>query len=186
MHLSEIASRTPDKVALVMSDGTGTVTYAELDDRSRRVAGLLRAHGVRPRDHVALVMGNRPEFLEVAWGAQRAGTYWTPVNWHLTEDEAAYVVDDCGARVLFASEATGDLAARIVARSPGLEAAYVAGDERPGLRSYGSARDSASAGEVGDEVEGSYFFYSSGTTGTPKGIKPKHEFPPFGTGLTID
>src|SRR5215218_880740 len=133
MHLSEIASRTPNKAALVMSDGTGTVTYAELDDRSRRVAGLLRAHGVRPRDHVALVMGNGPEFFEVAWGAQRAGTYWTPVNWHLTEDEAAFVVRDSGARVLFASAATADLAARIAARVPAVEVTYVAGGAGNGL-----------------------------------------------------
>src|SRR5215218_5127948 len=127
MHLSEIASRTPDKAALVMSDGTGTVTYAELDDRSRRVAGLLRAHGVRPRDHVALVMGNRPEFLEVAWGAQRAGAYWTPVNWHLTEDEAAHVVGDCEARVLFAAEPTAELASSIAGRTPVVTASYTAG-----------------------------------------------------------
>jgi long-chain acyl-CoA synthetase len=186
MHLSETARRAPDKPAVVMSDGSRSTTYAELDERSRRVATLLRRHGVRQADHVAVLMDNVPEFLEVAWGCQRAGSLWTPVNWHLTEDEAAYVVGDCGARVLFASEGTADLASRIVARTPGLEAAYVAGEERPGLLSYGSARDSASTGEVGDEVEGSYFFYSSGTTGTPKGIKPKHEFPPFGTGLTID
>jgi long-chain acyl-CoA synthetase len=186
VHLSEIASRTPDKVAVVMSDGSGTVTYAELDERSRRVAALLRAHGVRSRDHAALVMGNRPEFLEVAWGAQRAGTYWTPVNWHLTEDEAAYVVDDCGARVLFASEETGDLAARIAARTPALEATYVAGNPREGLQDYAEALAGASAEAVADETEGIYFFYSSGTTGRPKGIRQNHAFPPFGTGLTID
>src|SRR5215203_5080517 len=186
MHLSETAGRTPDRPAVVMSDGSRTTTYAEMDERSRRVAALLHGHGVRQGDHVALVMDNVPEFLEVAWGAQRAGTLWTPVNWHLTEDEAAYVVGDCGARVLFASEDTADLASRIVARTPALEAAYVAGDERTGLRSYATARDSVPSSEAGVEVEGSYFFYASGTTGKPKGIKPTHAFPPFGTGLTID
>jgi acyl-CoA synthetase (AMP-forming)/AMP-acid ligase II len=186
MHLSEIAGRTPDKPAVVMSDGSRSMTYTELDERSRRVAGLLRGHGVRATDHVALVMDNVPEFLEVAWGAQRAGALWTPVNWHLTEEEAAYVVGDCGARILFASDATGDLAARIAARTPALEATYVAGGEPPGTQDYAVARDAAPAGTGEDEVEGSYFFYSSGTTGTPKGIKPKHAFPPFGTGLTID
>src|SRR5215207_1639505 len=141
MHLSEIARRTPDKPAVVMSDGSRGMTFAELDRRSLQVEALLHQHGIGAKDHVALVMDNGPEFLEVAWGAQRAGTLWTPVNWHLTEDEAAYVVGDCGARVLFASEDTADLASRIVARTPALEAAYVAGDERTGLRSYATARD---------------------------------------------
>ena len=186
MHLSEIARRTPDKPAVVMSDGSRGMTFAELDRRSLQVEALLHQHGIGAKDHVALVMDNGPEFLEVAWGAQRAGTLWTPVNWHLTEDEAAYVVSDCGARVLFATEATGDLAARIVGRSPGVEAAYVAGESREGLVDYVAARDAAPAAQSADEVEGTYFFYSSGTTGTPKGIRPNHAFPPFGTGLAIE
>jgi acyl-coenzyme A synthetase/AMP-(fatty) acid ligase len=95
VHLSEIA-RTPDKPAIVMAGSGRVVTYAELDRRSRQVAALIRARGLGPKDHVALLMDNSPEFLEVAWGAQRAGLYWTPVNWHLTA-EAAYVVHDCGA-----------------------------------------------------------------------------------------
>jgi acyl-CoA synthetase (AMP-forming)/AMP-acid ligase II len=169
-----------------MSDGSRVMTFAELDRRSLQVEALLREHGVGAKEHVALVMDNRPEFLEVAWGAQRSGTLWTPVNWHLTEDEAAYVVSDCGARVLFATEATGDLAARIAERVPGVEAAYVAGEPRGGLADYAAVRDAAPAAEPADEVEGTYFFYSSGTTGTPKGIRPNHACPPFGTGLNIE
>jgi len=61
--------------------------------------------GLRAQDHVALLMDNSPDFLAVAWGAQRSGLYWTPVNWHLTE-RGRYVVDDCGARMLFASAHT--------------------------------------------------------------------------------
>jgi acyl-CoA synthetase (AMP-forming)/AMP-acid ligase II len=186
VHLPELARRTPDKPAVVTSDGSRTLTYAELDRRSRQVASLLRSHGVGPRDHVALVMDNRPEFLEVAWGAQRTGTYWTPVNWHLTEREAAFVVEDCGARVLFAAGPTAELAGRIAARAPAVRAAYSAGATAPGVADYAAARDAAPAEQPGGEVEGTYFFYSSGTTGTPKGIKPDHAFPPFGTGLPID
>jgi non-ribosomal peptide synthetase component F len=62
MHLGEIAARTPAKAAIVMTDGSPGRSYAELDRRSRQVANLLRAHGVGPKDHVALLMDNSPEF----------------------------------------------------------------------------------------------------------------------------
>lgn len=186
MHLSEIADRTPDKPAIVMADGSRSVTFAELDRRSRQVAALVRARGLGAGDHVALAMGNRPEFLEAAWGAQRAGLYWTPVNWHLTADEASYVVDDCGAQVLFAAAETAELAAAIVRRSPALGSAFTVGGARDGLADYAESLDGLATDPAPDEVEGTYFFYSSGTTGRPKGIKPAHAFPPFGTGLRID
>jgi acyl-CoA synthetase (AMP-forming)/AMP-acid ligase II len=186
MHLTRIAERTPDKPAVVMADGSRTVTYAELDRRSRQVAGLLRARGLGVRDHVAILMGNRPEFLEVAWGAQRCGLYWTPVNWHLTAEEASYVVADCGARALFAAPETAELAAAVVSHCPEVESAFTVGGARDGLADYARALDAVSAEPAPEEVEGSYFFYSAGTTGRPKGIKPGHAFPPFGTGRPID
>src|ERR1700723_2137669 len=78
--------------------------------------------------HVAIMLANRPEYFEIAWGAQRAGTYWTPVNWHLTADEAAYIVADSGATVLFASPETAEVAARM----PGVTV-FVTGGERQDL-----------------------------------------------------
>lgn len=188
MHLSEIARRAPEKPAIVMADGSRTVTFGELDRRSLQVAGLLRRHGLRPRDHAALLMENRPEFLEVAWGAQRSGLYWTATNWHLTEDEAGYVVRDCEARVLFASGRTAGAAARIAQRTPELAATVVVegAEGREELTDYATALAGTPAEPAPDEVEGMYFFYSSGTTGTPKGIRREHAFPPFGTGLGLD
>jgi long-chain acyl-CoA synthetase len=88
MHLSELAARHPDKPAVIMADGSRAVTFAELDRHSCRVSRLLARLGVGPGDHVAVLMANRLEYFGVAWGAQRRGTYWTPVNWHLTAGEA--------------------------------------------------------------------------------------------------
>jgi long-chain acyl-CoA synthetase len=188
MHLSQLAAGMPDKPAVIMADGSATVTYAELDARSRQVSRLLAEHGVGPGDHVAVFMANRPEYFEIAWGAQRRGTYWTPVNWHLTGEEASYIVADCGARVLFASPETAAVAAKIAAEVPGLTV-FTAGagqDGESGVASYETANAALPAVPLPDEVEGSYFFYSSGTTGRPKGIKRPNTFPPFGTGIGLE
>jgi long-chain acyl-CoA synthetase len=185
-----IADVPPGKPAVIMADGSGLVTYGELEARSRQVARLLARLGVGAADHVAIMLANRPEYFEIAWGAQRAGTYWTPVNWHLTAQEAAYIVADSGATVLFASPETAEVAARM----PGVTV-FVTGGERPdlpGVTSYEAAIAGFSAEPIepgsdeGAEVEGSTVFYSSGTTGRPKGIMRTAEFPPFGTGVPLD
>src|SRR3984957_2293539 len=185
MHLSELAARQPDKPAVIMADGSQAVTFAELDRDSCRVSRLLAELGVGPGDHVAVLMANRLEYFAVAWGAQRRGTYWTPVNWHLNADEAGYIVEDCGATVLFASPETADVAARIAARLPGLTV-FVSGTGHPGLRRYEDAIAAQPPGRLPDEVEGMYFLYSSGTTGRPKGVLRESAFAPFGTGNNLE
>jgi long-chain acyl-CoA synthetase len=179
-----IADVPPGKTAVVMADGSELVTYGELEARSRQVARLLGSLGLQAGDHIAVMLANRPEYFEIAWGAQRAGTFWTPVNWHLTAEEAAYIVADCGASVLFASPETAAVAARL----PGVRV-FVTGGERPdlaGVASYEAAIAGLPAEPIDAEVEGSTVFYSSGTTGRPKGIRRAAEFPPFGTGVGLD
>ncbi len=94
------------------------LTYAELDRRSRRLAHLLHAAGLRPGDHMAIFMENHLRYLEVVWAAFRSGLYITAINRFLTADEAAYVVDDCGAKALIASAALADVATELVPRIP--------------------------------------------------------------------
>ena len=186
-----IADVPPGKAAVIMADGSRQVTYGELEARSRQVARLLASLGVQVGAHVAIMLANRPEYFEIAWGAQRAGTYWTPVNWHLTAEEAAYIVADCGASVVFASPETAEAAARLpgvrvfVTEFPG-RPGHCGAPGDPGLASYEAAIAGLSAEPIDAEVEGSTVFYSSGTTGRPKGIKRAAEFPPFGTGLALD
>src|SRR5436305_3793830 len=98
--LSWHARQRPDQPAILSPHGDRT--YAELDANANRLANVLRAAGVRAGDAVALVCSNRAEFAEVYAAAQRSGLRLTPVNWHLTGDEIAYILDDCDARAVVA------------------------------------------------------------------------------------
>jgi acyl-CoA synthetase (AMP-forming)/AMP-acid ligase II len=79
-HWAKVA---PDKSAVVMH-GTGeTITYRVLNERSNRLAGLLREAGLRPGDHIAVFLENHARYFEVAWAALRSGLYLTSVNRYL-------------------------------------------------------------------------------------------------------
>ena len=91
------AARRPDQPAIISPHGSRT--YAELDAAANRLARGLQAAGLRPGDAIAVVCRNRPEFPEVYAAGQRSGLRLTPVNWHLTGPEMAYIVSDCEAKV---------------------------------------------------------------------------------------
>ena len=85
------AAIDPDRLAIMMAGSGGVVTYGQLEEGSARLGRGLRAAGVRPGDHIAMLLDNRAEMLELAWAAQRSGLYYTPINTRLAADEAAYV-----------------------------------------------------------------------------------------------
>ena len=107
MHPGAFAATTPDKPAVIMDDGR-VLTYAELEARSNHVAHLFRKLGLQRGDHIGFVLENRPELFVVAWGAQRAGLYYTAASTRLGVDELQYIVDDCEARVFLASRETDE------------------------------------------------------------------------------
>src|SRR5208282_5734275 len=86
--------------------------------RSNRVARLARDCGLKPGDGLAAIVENRPEMLDLAWGAQRSGLQFTAVNSHLTAEETDYIVADCGARLLVTTSLLADLAARLTDPAP--------------------------------------------------------------------
>ena len=80
----------------------GDRTFAEVDANANRLVRALRARGVRSGDGVALLCSNRPEFIETVVAVRRAGLRLTTINWHLTGEEAGYIVDDCDATAFVA------------------------------------------------------------------------------------
>jgi long-chain acyl-CoA synthetase len=165
------AQTQPDRPAVVMAGSGRSLTYRQLDDRSRRLAHLLRGAGLRRGDHVALLSDNRPEAFEVYWAAIRSGLYITAVNSHLTAPEAAFIVDDCEATavVVSAGVPVAGEALALVDR-PRLRLAY--GGAVAGCAEYEAALAGAPDGPLGEQPRGADMLYSSGTTGRPKGIKP--------------
>ena len=154
--------------ALILADG-GVVSYAELYRRSQCVAALLHEAGLRRGDGVALVLPNRPEFLEISWGCQLSGLYYTAVNTHFTSDEVAYVITDSDARAVFVDSSMVELGAYLVDVLDGVDVRLVVGGRMPGWRSYDDAVDEA--GEAPPHSDGSEMLYSSGTTGRPKAVR---------------
>ena len=170
MYPGEWATTAPERAAIVMGESGETVTWAELDARSNQVAHLFRRAGLERDDHVAILMENHVRYMEVVWGALRSGLHLTPINWHLTADEAGYIADDCGARVLVTSQACADAAAGLVDATPRVERRLMVDGVIDGYDSYESAMAEMPTTPIADESLGEAMFYSSGTTGRPKGV----------------
>jgi fatty-acyl-CoA synthase len=171
MYVGTMAEEFPDRDAVVIGDGEVVVSYAELDARSNQVAHALRGLGLGVGDTVAVMLENGSEFHDVWWAAMRSGLYFTPINWHLTAPEVAYLVHDSDAGAVVYSGRLGEILD--VAVAPGSSAHLLAVGDTPLARAldYEAVRDAQPTTRVADETEGSALFYSSGTTGRPKGIK---------------
>ena len=174
MFIHDFAVADPDRTAVVMGATGRRITYGELDERSMRFARVLADLGLRRGDHYAVLMENHPSYFEVVWAGLRSGLYVTAVNGHLTADEAAYIVNDCGATVLVTSEALGELSVGMVDATPGVRARIAVDGVPPtGHLSYAEIGATAHGPLPDGEQRGMVMLYSSGTTGHPKGI----EFP---------
>src|ERR1700727_3113337 len=89
-----------DKVAIY--DPIQTRTFRQINQAANKVVRLLREHGLKEGDAVALLCSNRAEFVEVLSGCLRGGYRLTPVNWHLNADEVEDIINDCDAKARFA------------------------------------------------------------------------------------
>src|SRR6202000_876348 len=107
MYPGTWAAKSPQQPAVIMADGSETLTYAQLEDRSARLARLLYDRGLRRADNVALLSENSARYYDVYWAALRSGLYLTAVNHHLQQSEISYILNDCGAKALIVSAGPG-------------------------------------------------------------------------------
>jgi long-chain acyl-CoA synthetase len=162
------AAHTPHAPALISP--TGERTFEQLNGNANRLARALAARGLTPGDAVALMCGNRAEFAEVTAACLRSGLHYTPINWHLTADEAAYIIRDCGAKALIADARFAQVCEQTARLAPDLRVRLCIAGEIPGFVSYAHALAEQPAHDLEAPVLGNRVLYTSGTTGRPKGV----------------
>ena len=172
MYPGTHAAAAPDRPAVINAETGHIVAYGDLDENSATLASALHELGLRTGDVIALISDNVPQAFEIYWAAIRSGLYITLINWHLTAEEAGYILSDSGARVVIASGGVADLAEQVIPLAPEVEHRYAFGAAVRGYESYADLIASAGPRLV-DQPRGSEMLYSSGTTGRPKGIKPR-------------
>jgi len=180
VHPGAHAAVSPDRAAVVVEPPGTTLTYAQLDAGANRLANLLRARGLGPGDSMAVWMENNIRYLEATWAPQRSGLYYTPISSRLTAGEAAYILQDCGARALVTTYERRHVAAEIVDRLPGLHTRLMVGGTIDGFEPYEEVVDAQSSDPLPEPLEGRSMLYSSGTTGQPKGVKRELARVPLG------
>jgi long-chain acyl-CoA synthetase len=163
------AAHAPDRTAIVAPSGNRT--YGELNHRANQLVRCLRRAGIGADDGVVLLCSNRAEFAEVWAACQRAGLRLTTVNWHLTGDEAAYIVADSHARAFIAETSMGEIAVDAAARAPELVLKLSIDGDIDGFTPFEDALAGESGDDIDDPVLGTSMLYTSGTTGRPKGVQ---------------
>ena len=172
MYPGKYAFERADEPCFIMATSGEVVTYGEYEERTNRLAHLLRDQGLERMDHYSIFMENNARYLEMCGGGERAGLYYTAINSHLTAEELAYIVNNSESRVFITSRAKRDVALAAVPMCPNVERWLMVDaepDDAP-FEDYLSAVSGYPSTRLPDERNGAAMLYSSGTTGRPKGI----------------
>lgn len=162
------ARRYPEKDATVF--GNERRSFARFNERVNRSANVLVAMGLNKGDKVAVLSRNRPEMLEVMFACAKLGVIYVPINFRLGAEEVRFVLEDVEAEVLFLERGFAD---RLdAAGREAVERVYALEDDYGDLLAD-AARSEPEAEVSPDDVFA--IFYTSGTTGTPKGVMLTHE-----------
>ena len=163
---------------LAMVQGSQTWTYSEFNNRVNRLAKALCTLGVRPGDNVALLMYNGPQMLEAMFAAFKVGCGAVPINFRLHPDEFAFIIDHSEAKVVFISPEFNVVMDDIRTRMPHVRHVITPAGARGEMLDYETVLAGPSVQFQDSAVEPddvAWLFYTSGTTGQPKGAMLTHQ-----------
>lgn len=166
------ADSKPDEAALI--DEFGETSWAEFNQRVNRLINQLRSAGLQTGDIFSVFSGNRREYYEAFAAASHGGWLLVPINWHSVADEVAYILSDSGSKALIADARFSEIACDAIRHrdAPQLNITLMTGGEAAaGFTEYESYLAEGSADEPDDQSLGGPMFYTSGTTGKPKGVR---------------
>ena len=167
MDPAGVAAVAPARPALVLHPGGDAVSYAELDDRSRRLAHVLAAAGARQGACVALLLPADVHWAEVVWAGLRTGLHVAALDAHLTPSELAPQLLEAAPVAVVTSTALLPRLRTALSRTP-LEPDVLAVGGGAGARDLDREVDAADAGPLERETTGARLLFSSGTTGRPR------------------
>jgi long-chain acyl-CoA synthetase len=166
----KIAEADPDYLAIVDPDHNA-LSYGELAELSNKILHGLRALGLRRGDQVTTVLPNSFEQVAVALAAFQGGFYYTPINWHLVGPEIAYIVNDSETKVLIAHERFAGEAVRVLSETSVPDTHRFSVGSVDGFRPFAELIDGQPGSRPDELSTGAFMFYTSGTTGRPKGVR---------------
>ncbi len=170
MFVGTWAAKTPDKPAIIRASTGEFLTYGELDARSMQLAQCFHAHGIRRGDRIAMFMENNIRFMEIVWATLRSGCEIISINRYATVDEAAYILNDSGAKAVVTSLARADIATGLAGASDACTLHLMCDGVVGNWASYEDALASYPPVPLDVEWMGEIMAYTSGTTGRPKGV----------------
>ncbi len=171
------AAICPDRTAIIFENSS--LTFAQLNERSSKLAESLLQQGIKPKDRVAMLQVNTPEVVETYFACAKIGAAFVPVDFRARPGEVAFRLQDSGVKALILGERYLPMVSSLRDVAPTVEK-YISlvAAANPDLVDYKTLIENGRAENFqpyqGEDTDMTVLMYTSGTTGTPKGVMLSH------------